>query len=99
VSGEVYSACHHDYLYIPDTTTPTRGWLIFRHQANGSADQGIGSTGFNVWNVDISDFSLVSEDGSVTYCNLHWDPTARVLTYTVVDTADGFAGNTGTIDL
>jgi hypothetical protein len=97
IAGKVYSACHHDYLYIPDSSGGTRGWLIFRHQANGTADQGVGSTGFNVWNVDITDFDLVSEDNSVTYCQMHWDATAEVLTYLVLDHDDGDFGLSGSI--
>lgn len=72
---------------------------MFRHQKNGSEDQGIGSTGFNVWNVDISKFSLVSEVGNVTYCQLTYDPNNLTLVYTVVDKTDGLQGKTGTISL
>lgn len=96
VPGRAYSACHHDYLYIP-SADPARSWLTFRHQRNGSADQGIGATGFQVWNVDISDFALVSEVGGVAYCSLHWDAPARRLSYTVVDATDGQQGRTGAI--
>jgi hypothetical protein len=99
VTGQVYTSCHHDYMYLPDETNGNRGWLIFRHQANGTADQGAGSTGFNVWNVDISDFDLVSEDNSVTYCQLHWDANAKILNYTVITNEDGHQGETGTINL
>jgi hypothetical protein len=99
IAGKVYSACHHDYLYIPDSSGGTRGWLIFRHQANGTADQGVGSTGFNVWNVDITDFDLVSEDGSVTYCQMHWNATSEVLTYLVLDHDDGDFGLSGSINV
>ena len=99
VKGKAYTACHHDYLYVPDTVRSSRGWLIFRHQFNGSADQGIGTTGFNLWDIDIADFSLVSEDRRVNYCNLHWDPGSKILTYTVVDHTDGMAGATGNISL
>jgi hypothetical protein len=91
VAGKSYSACHHDYLYVA-------GWLVLRHQGNGSADQGIGSTGFNVWNVDITDFSLASEVGGVSYCQLHWDATQKRLTYTVLDNTDGLAGRTGALN-
>ena len=101
VSGKAYSACHHDYLYLPGSAT-AKGWLTFRHQANGTADQGVGQTGFQVWNVDIANFLLVSETGSsaaVTYCTLHWDPVTKVLSYTVNDTTDHLAGTTGTIQL
>lgn len=101
VKGKSYSACHHDYLYIPENKESEekggRGWLIFRHQKNGTADQGVGTTGFNLWNVDIADFLLVSEVKNVTYCELHWDPTLRTLTYTVVDKTDGLKGETGLI--
>ena len=98
VSGKIYSACHHDYLFFPDPSGGARGWLSFRHQANGSADQGIGSTGFQIWNVDISNFALASEVGGVTYCTLQWDPLARRLSYTVVDNQDGLAGTQGVIE-
>jgi hypothetical protein len=98
VPGKRYTACHHDYLYIPGDTRST-GWLLFRHQGNGTLDQGVGGTGFQVWTVDISDFLLVSEVGGVTYCSLHWDPTGRTLTYTVVDPSDGLSGTTGTLIL
>jgi hypothetical protein len=93
------SACHHDYLYISDAAAPERGWLLFRHQKNGSADQGIGSTGFQVWNVDIANFALASEVGGVTYCTLSYDAQARRLSYTVVDNAHGLAGTIGEIEL
>lgn len=99
VPNKVYSACHHDYLYIPDNNNGARGWLTFRHQANGSADQGIGSTGFQIWNVDIANFSLGSEVGGVTYCNLQWDPVMKTLNFTVVDNTDGLAGTQGTLQL
>lgn len=98
VPNEPYTACHHDYIYIPGTAT-ARGWLIFRHQYNGSEDQGIGSTGFEVWDVDIANFYLESEVGDVIYCQLNWDTTARVLSYTVLDNSDGLAGLTGSIQL
>lgn len=98
VAGQPYSACHHDYIYIPGSST-ARGWLIFRHQENGAADQGIGSTGFDVWDVDISDFLLVSEVGGVTYCSLHWDSGSKILSYSVVDNSNGLAGAHGTISL
>jgi hypothetical protein len=97
VSGKLYSACHHDYLYFPDNENGSKGWLTFRHQKNGSADQGIGSTGFQIWNVDIADFSLASEVGGVIYCNLHWDPVSKILSYTVVHNSDGLAGTQGQI--
>jgi hypothetical protein len=97
VEGQSFSACHHDYLYIPDPSSSTRGWLIFRHQFNGSKDQGIGSTGFNLWNVDIADFALVSEDQKVTYCKLNWNPEKRVLTYAVVEKKYGLDGQSGEI--
>jgi hypothetical protein len=96
VPNQPFSACHHDYMYIPGTAS-ANGWLVFRHQDNGNADQGIGSTGFQVWNVDISDFLLVSEVGSVTYCQCHWDPVTKLLAYTVDDADDGFQGLTGSI--
>lgn len=98
IVGKSYTACHHDYLYIPDSNNGDRGWLTFRHQANGSADQGIGATGFQIWNVDIVDFALASEVGGVKYCTLHWDPIAKVLDYTVVDNTDGLAGTQGTLN-
>jgi hypothetical protein len=98
VSGKIYSACHHDYLFFPDPSGGARGWLSFRHQANGSADQGIGSTGFQIWNADISHFALASEVGGVTYCSLQWDPLARRLSYTVVDNQDELGGTQGTIE-
>lgn len=98
IAGKAYSACHHDYLYFP-SASGVGGWLTFRHQKNGTADQGVGSSGFQIWNVDIADFLLVSEVGTtpVTYCQMHWDPSTKTLTYKVVDTADGLAGRTGTI--
>jgi hypothetical protein len=98
VPNQPFSACHHDYMYFPGTATAD-GWLVFRHQDNGAADQGIGSTGFQVWNVDISDFLLVSEVGNVTYCQAHWDPGTKTLTYTVDDADDGFQGYAGTVRL
>lgn len=98
VSAKVYSACHHDYLFFPDPSGGSRGWLSFRHQANGSADQGIGTTGFQIWNVDIANFALASEVGGVTYCNLQWDAVARRLSYTVVDSSDGLQGTQGVIE-
>jgi len=94
IPGQAYSDCHHDYLYVPGGA---RGWLLFRHQRNGSADQGIGATGFQVWNVDITDFLLASEVGNVTYCSLRWDPATLTLAYSVVSNADGRAGRTGII--
>ncbi len=97
VPGKPFTACHHDALYIPDYSSANRGWLIFRHQANGSADQGIGNTGFNVWNVDIANFSLVSEIGNTMYCNLTWNPSLKKLSYSVVETTYGFGGQTGNI--
>jgi hypothetical protein len=97
VPNKSYTACHHDYLYIPDSQNGSRGWLTFRHQSNGANDQGIGATGFQVWNVDISNFSLASEVGGVTYCNLNWDPISKVLQFTVVDNSDGLAGTQGSI--
>lgn len=97
VKEKNFSACHHDYLYLPDESSNTRGWLIFRHQKNGSEDEGIASTGFNVWNVDIADFSLASEDLRTTYCRLNWNPDKRLLTYTVVETTYGLGGETGEI--
>ncbi len=96
VVGKSYSACHHDFLFLP-SESGNRGWLTFRHQANGSADQGIGATGFQIWNVDIADFSLASEVGGVNYCNLHWNPNTKVLQYTVNDNSDGLAGVQGTL--
>jgi hypothetical protein len=103
VPNKIYTACHHDYLYIPNQNSSSRGWLTFRHQGNGQADQGIGSTGFEVWNVDIADFLLVSELGAtpsrITYCAMHWDPNGKVLTYKVIDNTDGLAGLTGVIKL
>ncbi|MEZ4815809.1 MAG: hypothetical protein R3A80_11470 [Bdellovibrionota bacterium] len=99
VTGENYSACHHDYLYIANSQNPSRGWLTFRHQGNGSHDQGIGSTGFQIWNVDIDVFSLASEVNGVIYCNLSWDPITRILSYTVVDNSDGLAGLQDSIQL
>ena len=99
IANKNLSACHHDFMYFPPTGEMSTGWLVFRHQKNGSEDQGIGSTGFNVWNVDISNFSLVSEVGNVTYCNLVYNPKEMTLKYTVVDKTDGLAGKTGTIKL
>lgn len=93
VTGKSYSACHHDYLYL------SNGWLLFRHQANGTADQGAGTTGFEVWDVDISDFLLISEVGNITYCTLHYDENTLKLTGTVNDNSDGFAGTQINIDL
>ena len=97
IVGKPCSACHHDYLYFPDPDNTSRGWLTFRHQSNGQADQGVGSTGFQVWNVDIGDFLLASEVGGLTYCTLHWDPSAHTLSYQVVDATDGLAGTTGSL--
>lgn len=88
-----FSACHHDYMYL------SNGWLLFRHQANGTADQGAGTTGFNVWNVDINDFLLISEVGSVTYCTLHFDKTNATLSYTVNYSNDGKLNEQGVINL
>lgn len=100
VPGKVYSACHHDYLYIPAPPgSLARAWLLFRHQANGTEDQGTGDTGFQVWNVDIADFTLISEKKNVTYCAVHWDAQARTLTYTVVDSSDGLLGHSGSVHL
>lgn len=99
VTGKSYSACHHDYLYLPDSQSDDRGWLLFRHQSNGAADQGIGSTGFQVWNVDITNFGLASEVGNVTYCQLSWNPLTRLLNYLVTDTSDGHQGESGSIQL
>jgi hypothetical protein len=99
VPSKQYSSCHHDYLYVSNSVDPNKGWLLFRHQKNGSSDQGIGSTGFQVWNVDITSFSLASEVGNVTYCNLTWNPNTRLLTYTVVDSSDGLNGTSGSINL
>ena len=99
VAGKSFSSCHHDFLFVPDSQNPERSWLLFRHQKNGSADQGIGSTGFNVWNVDIENFSLASETGSVTYCKLHWDPQTLSLKYEVIDNSDGHAGETDVIQM
>lgn len=93
VAGKQYSVCHHDYTYL------SNGWLLFSHQRNGTQDQGVGSTGFNVWRVDINDFLLVSEVGSVVYCTLHFDMTLKTLSFTVNDNSDGLAGTTGTINL
>ncbi|MEO6459833.1 MAG: hypothetical protein ABIO95_05245 [Bdellovibrionota bacterium] len=99
VSGKSFSACHHDYLYLPDSNNSERGWLTFRHQGNGSFDQGIGATGFQVWNVDISNFNLASEVGGVNYCSLTWDAVTRKLHYEVIDTTDGLGGTQGEIQL
>lgn len=93
VPGKEYSACHHDYLYL------SNGWLLFRHQRNGASDQGVGTTGFNVWNVDLSDFSLASEVGGVVYCTLHFDKALKTLRATVVDASDGLSGQTTLIQL
>jgi hypothetical protein len=97
VAGKNYTACHHDYLYIPNGVDPNKGWLVFRHQRNGSEDQGIGSTGFNLWNVDIANFSLGSEVGNINYCSLQWNPVTRVLNYTVTTNVDGHQGENGSI--
>ena len=97
VPGQSFSACHHDALYIPDGAGNNRGWLIFRHQMNGTADQGPGSTGFNVWTVDITSFNLVSEVGNVTYCSMSWDAVLKKLTYSVVESTYGQNGQTGSI--
>jgi len=97
VKNQSFTACHHDYIYIPDESSSTRGWLIFRHQFNGAQDQGIGSTGFNLWNVDIADFLLVSEDQRTTYCRLNWNPDKRLLSYSVVETTYGLEGQSGEI--
>lgn len=95
VSGKSYSACHHDYLYFPNAQDPSRGWLTFRHQSNGASDQGIGSTGFQIWNVDITNFALASEVGGVTYCQVSWNPATRALHYVVLDSTDGLQGEEG----
>jgi hypothetical protein len=101
VQGKLYSACHHDYMYVPGGSNSSAGWLMFRHQKNGLADQGPGVSGFDVWNVDVADFLFVSERGlpgpRVTYCQGHWDPFGKVLSYTVVDDSDCLKGLTGTI--
>ncbi len=99
VSGKSYSACHHDYLFFPDPSGGNRGWLTFRHQFNGSADQGIGTTGFQVWNIDISHFYLASEVGSVNYCELWWNPATLQLKWKVLDNTDQLAGQEGSIQL
>lgn len=99
VAGKNYSACHHDYLYIPDAVNVSRGWLVFRHQKNGSEDQGIGQTGFNTWNVDISNFNLSSEIGNVAYCQMTWNAVTQVLTYKVLDNSDGHGGETDSISM
>lgn len=101
IEKEGYSACHHDYLFIPDASGEGRGWLIFRHQKNGTDDQDSKkeATGFNVWSVDVADFNLVSENSKVTYCRLHWEASKRVLSYTVVDEADGYAGYSDSIEM
>lgn len=99
VVDKEYTACHHDYLYLPDATNGASGWLIFRHQKNGTKDQGVGTTGFNVWSADIVDFALASEVGSITYCSFHWDPAKKILSYTVKDKTDGLAGKIGSIDI
>lgn len=93
ITGKSYTGCHHDYLYF------SNGWLIFTHQANGTGDQGAGTTGFNVWRVDIPDFALISEVGNVTYCNLHFDKVTKKLTYTIVDNTDHLQGYQGVIQL
>ncbi len=98
VRGRAYTTCHHDYLYFPGEGEG-EGWLIFRHQQNGEGDGGAGATGFDLWNVNVSDFELASEDGRTTYCELHWDPHARVLTYRVIDASDGWLGAEGKIAL
>lgn len=87
------STCHHDYAYL------SNGWLLFRHQANGTSDQGVGNTGFNVWNVDIAYFNLVAEIGNHAYCTLYFNKASHTLSYTVVTNEDGHNGNTGTINL
>jgi len=97
VPARSFTACHHDALYIPDHSAAARGWLVFRHQGNGSADQGIGTTGFNTWNVDITNFNLASEVGGVTYCTLQWNPSTKRLSFTVVEATYGQAGQTGQI--
>jgi len=99
VEGRDFSACHHDYLFIPDSNSGERGWLTFRHQRNGASDQGIGATGFQIWNVDIPSFVLQSEVGAVSYCSLQWDAARRALSFQVIDNTDGLAGTTGTIQL
>lgn len=99
IKGKAYSACHHDYLYFPNKEDPSRGWLSFRHQANGSQDQGIGSTGFQIWNVDIESFALVSEVGGVTYCTLNYNAEKRLLSYEVIDETDEQGGAKGEIQL
>ncbi|NCN27795.1 hypothetical protein GW915_09495, partial [bacterium] len=99
VDGQSYSACYHDYLYIPNANENDRGWLTFRHQANGSQDRGIGNTGFQIWNVDIPNFSLASEVGNETFCNLNWNAASKVLNYTVQTNRDGLSGESGVINL
>ncbi len=98
VPGRVFTACHHDAIYIPDSSGANRGWLIFRHQANGTADQGSGTTGFNLWVVDIANFGLQSETTPAQlYCSMSWNASTRQLQFTVVETAYGLQGQTGTI--
>lgn len=98
VPGRPFTACHHDAIYIPDTSGANRGWLIFRHQANGTADQGSGTTGFNLWAVDIASFVLQSETSPAqVYCSASWNAATKQLQFTVIETAFGFQGQTGTI--
>jgi hypothetical protein len=99
ITGKLYTACHYDYLFFPDANGGNRGWLTFRHQKNGDADQGIGNSGHQVRNYDITTFALKSETGNRTYCNMVWNPTSRLLTYQVVDTTDGLQGTSGNIQL
>lgn len=87
------STCHHDYEF------QSNHWLLLRHQKNGTGDQGTGSTGFDLWNVDIMDFLLISEVGNVTYCTLHFNSAAMTLKYTVNDSTDGKQGEVATINL
>ena len=61
--------------------------------------QGIGSTGFQVWNVDIENFVLASEVGGVSYCRMYWNKETRALRFTVIDASDGLAGTEGEISL
>lgn len=87
------SSCHHDYEF------QSNHWLILRHQQNGTADQGAGTTGFDLWNVDIKDFQLISEQGSVTYCTCHYESAQATLSCTVNYAGDGKQGEVANIDL
>ena len=95
LSDPALSAGRHDYLYLPNMDAPARGWLLFRHQANGTKDDGAASTGFQVWNTDISDFHLVSEKEGTVYCKMQWNADEQLLSFEVLYPDDGLQGEKG----